>query len=294
MNTNANRRPGKVAVVSLTAALLFSSCVGIGTDVGNPGDFDFDEVPVADSGAGQDASAGGDSASEPDMNVADTSLSDATEPTDANSDANPSDVLDSDGSAADVTLDSDLPDSLAPDADPGDAVSGDGGLNADAEPDAGDAVGTDATDAAVDTADDTTAETDSFVVTDPYEGRPAGQCARSADCPGDFTFCADTAPGGICNGCTPDGSDCPAGTQCGEFGACQRDCTTVADCPLGLTCNSSGVCALLRCVAGVCPVPQFSCSESGLCNRATCSPDAPCPGGTTCVEDLCIEDNLLD
>jgi hypothetical protein len=41
-------------------------------------------------------------------------------------------------------------------------------------------------------------------------------------------------------------------------------------------------------------VPQFTCSESGLCNRATCAPDAPCPSGTACVDDLCVENNLLD
>ena len=111
MSTHSNQRPGRMAVVSLAAALLFSSCIGTGTDVGNPGEFDFDTLPPPqDSGAGQDASTGGDSASEPDSAFEDASISDTTEPTDASSDTTPSDTLDSDGSAADVTLDSDLPD----------------------------------------------------------------------------------------------------------------------------------------------------------------------------------------
>ena len=291
-----NEKPAhtiRVVVLALAASLLVVSCMGTGTDVGNPGAFDTDTLPPApDSGAVQDASAGSDATGASDAgSIQDVDMADATEPADVASDTNLPDTVEADIAPDAVTPDADGADSDAIDSTGDTAVVdtdtvGDTGAWLDAILD--DALG----DVTVDVIGD--ADSDSSIVTDPYAGRPAGQCVGSLDCPGDFTFCADNAPGGICNGCTPDGTDCPTGTQCGEFGACQRDCETVADCPLGLTCGSGGTCVLLRCVAGVCPVPQFTCSESGLCNRASCGLDSPCPTGTTCVNDLCVENNLLD
>jgi hypothetical protein len=293
MRNSGTTRTATTAWFALAASLLVVSCIGTGTDVGNPGAFDSDTMPPPpDSGTGQDASAESDATGASDAgSIQDADMTDTAQPTDATSDTDLHDTVDPDIAPDAVTPDADVVDSDAADSTDDTAV-----LDTDDGLDTGDGLDADPgdtfNDATVDVIDDV--DSDSSIVPDPYEGRPAGQCVGSLDCPGDFTFCADNAPGGICNGCTPGGTDCPVGTQCGEFGACQRDCETVTDCPLGLTCSSGGVCILLRCVAGICPVPQFTCSESGLCNRATCSPDSPCPSGTTCVDALCVENNLLD
>lgn len=302
MNSISRQTTGLTAVFALTVALLASACIGTGTDVGNPGLFDTGLAPDAgsDTSTTDDASAGADTSGESDSGAApDTSTADTTEPMDTTADTVvPDDTSMSDAEADSISPDTDLPHAdvsdvtedasdIGPlDADTDDAMDGDVTGDADATP------GDTSDDAGADVSADV--ETDTIVVTDPYEGRPAGQCVGNTDCPGEFTFCADTAPGGICNGCTPGGTDCPAGTECGSFGACQRDCDTVEDCPLGLTCSGGGVCILLRCVSGVCPVPQFTCNESGLCNRAACGPATPCPTGTSCIDEICVEDNLVD
>jgi len=132
--------------------------------------------------------------------------------------------------------------------------------------------------------------------TDPYAGRPIGQCVEDADCQENNASltCTRTAPGGICNGCGVD-ADCPGSTTC-YMGACVIGCDDangVDDCPPGLYCLSSGKCGISWCAGGECAVPMFGCSESGRCARMECTAAISCPESTTCVDDLCIEDRAL-
>ncbi len=115
---------------------------------------------------------------------------------------------------------------------------------------------------------------------------PPGQCGDSWDCPGTL-FCADSAPGGICNGCS--GNDpCPDGLWCNEFGSCSRDCETRADCPQGMRCHpTQTVCVLESCGAtDDCEAP-YVC-DGGMCRRPECG-DGSCPGPLVCVDGMCIE-----
>ncbi len=126
---------------------------------------------------------------------------------------------------------------------------------------------------------------------DPFEGRPTGQCTQNSDCPDNALGpgqCSRALPGGACMGCGMD-DHCPSGTIC-QFGTCITECDTTDDCPPGLTCNSRNLCAAQRCQDDACPVPLFSCSGSGQCERGTCNTDDECPDQTSCVSGRCIED----
>lgn len=116
--------------------------------------------------------------------------------------------------------------------------------------------------------------------------RPRGQCVGSDDCPGTL-FCAETAPGGICNGCGAD--PCPAGTSCNEFGACARGCAGDEDCPVGLRCHpTQDICALKSCSLDVdCEAP-FVC-DSGFCRRPSCGGGSACPAPLACEAGVCVE-----
>lgn len=115
--------------------------------------------------------------------------------------------------------------------------------------------------------------------------RPQGQCARGADCPGAL-FCADTAPGGICNGCGTD--PCPSDTSCNQFGACSRDCTVDADCPAGMRCHGTQeVCVLVGCAEASDCTPPYVC-DANFCRRPSCAAGT-CPAPFVCVGDVCVE-----
>lgn len=115
--------------------------------------------------------------------------------------------------------------------------------------------------------------------------RPQGQCARGADCPGAL-FCADTAPGGICNGCGTD--PCPSDTSCNQFGACSRDCAGDADCPAGMRCHGTQeVCVLVGCAEASDCTPPYVC-DANFCRRPSCAAGA-CPAPFVCVGDVCVE-----
>lgn len=132
-------------------------------------------------------------------------------------------------------------------------------------------------------------------MSDPFAGRPTGQCSSDADCPvgPNGQMCSRALPGGACLGCGSD-ADCPNGTSCSMFAACVTDCSTDDDCPPGLECLGSGRCAALSCAADVCPVALFACNGSNRCERADCSADPNvCPAQTTCVDGRCIEDRAL-
>lgn len=110
------------------------------------------------------------------------------------------------------------------------------------------------------------------------------QCHQGRRCPGTST-CTATAPGGVCNGCGSD-TDCPAGTTCGNFAACVRDCQRDADCGGALRCTSMGLCAIRTCSATTaCPAP-YVCSGT-LCQRPSC--DGGCPSSMTCSGTVCVE-----
>lgn len=110
------------------------------------------------------------------------------------------------------------------------------------------------------------------------------QCHQGRRCPGAST-CTTTAPGGVCNGCGSD-ADCPAGTTCGNFAACVRDCQRDADCGGALRCTSMGLCAIRTCSATTaCPAP-YVCSGT-LCQRPSC--DGGCPSQMTCSGTVCVE-----
>ena len=145
-----------------------------------------------------------------------------------------------------------------------------------------------------DTPEDTAPEDAAPDATDPWQGRPTGQCTRNADCPDgpNGASCNRAAPGGICLGCGTD-DHCPSVAECTQFGACGITCASTDDCPPGLTCGGTGLCAILSCTNGVCPDPLFGCSDSGRCERLPCTPDIACPEATTCVDGLCIEQRSM-
>jgi len=126
---------------------------------------------------------------------------------------------------------------------------------------------------------------------DPFEGRPIGQCAVSADCPDNPNgkICNRLLPGGSCGGC---GNDNVCDDEC-FVGTCVTTCGSDTDCAPGLRCTSAGRCGAVRCTNGTCPVPLFGCSESGLCQRVDCSGGETCPADTTCVSGVCIEDRAM-
>lgn len=116
--------------------------------------------------------------------------------------------------------------------------------------------------------------------------RPRGQCAGSSDCPGAL-LCAESAPGGICNGCG--GEPCPEGTACNQFGACSRDCAGDDECPVGMRCHpSQDICALVVCALNAdCEAP-YVC-DAGFCRRPACDAASPCPASFACVGGVCVE-----
>jgi|GEM_PF-2292542 len=123
-------------------------------------------------------------------------------------------------------------------------------------------------------------------------GGPQGQCGDSSDCPG-VLFCAASAPGGICNGCS--GNDpCPADLWCNEFGSCSRDCETRADCPQGMRCHPSlTVCTLESCSDdNDCEAPYLC--DVGSCRRPECGDDGVCPIPLVCVVGMCLEPYWVD
>ncbi len=132
-----------------------------------------------------------------------------------------------------------------------------------------------------------------MAIADPYAGRPLGQCVVNDDCPENPNgkLCNRNLPGGSCGFC---GNDSVCDDECFN-GTCITTCGETEDCPPGLRCTGTGRCAAERCDSGVCPVPLFGCSESDFCTRIDCSNDPnSCPSGTTCVDELCIEDRMLN
>lgn len=150
-----------------------------------------------------------------------------------------------------------------------------------ADTDAPSETATPATNDTNDDTDDTSVASDATWPAD----RPHGQCATGTDCPGDLV-CADTAPGGICNGCGAE--PCPDGTSCNQFGACSRDCTGDADCPAGLRCHGTHeVCVLVGCALASDCTPPYAC-EANFCRRPSCVA-ARCPAPFVCAGDVCVE-----
>lgn len=194
--------------------------------------------------------------------------------------------FESDTADADVAP---LETAIAPDTDPTDARAG-----SETTPASDTTIDEGVTEADLDTPaptdTDAPSETGAFDTGDALDppwptDRPHGQCASGVDCPGDLV-CAETAPGGICNGCGAD--PCPDGTSCNQFGACSRDCTEDADCPAGLRCHGSQqVCVLVTCVeASDCTRP-YVC-DANLCRRPQCAA-AGCPAPFVCAGDVCVE-----
>lgn len=197
--------------------------------------------------------------------------SDMTVSSDSEADQN-EETVDTGSRDASQSLDQD---GMSVDMDTEDLSTSDAGL---------DDMGTDDSDMAPDTGND--------MSSDPYEGRPVGQCAVSSDCPENPNgkFCNRLLPGGSCGNC---GTDVACEDEC-RVGTCVTTCSTTDDCPPGLRCSSS-LCRAQSCTNGVCPVPFFGCSSSDLCTRIDCSQDASvCPSGTSCLSGLCIEDRFLN
>src|SRR5690606_26949530 len=115
---------------------------------------------------------------------------------------------------------------------------------------------------------------------DPFAGRPLGQCVKDSDCPGNI--CNHAVPGGQCQG-----AGCPTGTINNGFG-CVYECTTLDDCPPGLRCLSQGLCGIIPCSGGVCPISMFDCGEVDRCARVDCTSQNDCPSDTTCSGGHCI------
>lgn len=111
-------------------------------------------------------------------------------------------------------------------------------------------------------------------------------CRVEADCPG-LSSCNLDAPGGVCLGCGTD-DDCPAGTSCGQVGACVRDCIDDGDCSAGKRCTASGLCAIRSCGPSQdCPAP-YVCGGT-LCARPACD-GGTCPAPLVCgTDDVCVE-----
>ena len=154
-------------------------------------------------------------------------------------------------------------------------------------------------DPTVDPADTGAGDTGETDASDPWEGRPLGQCAVNDDCPevDGFASCVRTRPGGVCS-CRKSDGGCPHTSYChDEFPSCVEDCSTAGsqeDCPPGLVCSLTLLCKQLDCVGGECPVPLFGCDDSNRCARIECDGETICPDHTTCVAGYCVEDRLLD
>lgn len=137
------------------------------------------------------------------------------------------------------------------------------------------------------------------------EGGDDELCVFDADCrrrdPDAPTTCNAAAAGGICLGCTED-AHCPAGSECSDFGSCNRSCDRDADCPYG-SCNEGlGVCMLQRCAEDAdCPATTVCQDDdgdgSGLCGRRACqevecspaNPDGTCPqADAACLYGACV------
>lgn len=173
---------------------------------------------------------------------------------------------------------SDVPDSG--DGDTGNAELSDVSADVDDAGDSGDADSDDP---------DITDITDSDL-SDPFVGRPTGQCIDSGDCPSGF--CSD-APGGVCVGCGST-ADCPGGAEC-RVGTCIFTCQSETDCPPGFECLGSGRCGIIACQQGVCPVSLYACGETNpsRCARASCNNGEQCPENTTCTNGVCVADRAL-
>lgn len=119
----------------------------------------------------------------------------------------------------------------------------------------------------------------------------SGQCALNDDCPASATgagSCSRALPGGACLGCAED-DQCPGSSECSNFGACVTPCQMDQECSAGLTCLRSGRCAAQSCVAGACPDPRFSCSDSNQCARTVCTDDQDCHLSMFCLDSLCVQ-----
>ena len=256
-------RTRRIATLALSLALS-TSLAACGTDEPGPVDAGSSSNDT-DANSNRDASsAGGDTgATTPDSgeDLADTSSS--SDSGAASDDAGPT----NDAGAADTgtTEDTGSPD----DAGAGtDAATDMGAVDTGATPDMGSGVD--------------------------YSNRPAGECVDISDCGGGNLICDRGAAGGVCSGCG-DCSDIPGpNTHTCVFGACVPDCSSDDDCPPGRACNSRGLCTVERCTNDVCPVPWFVCSApDGICERATCFNNEPCPAQTTCTNGICVEDHSL-
>jgi hypothetical protein len=123
-----------------------------------------------------------------------------------------------------------------------------------------------------------------------------GQCWKHSQCP--QGTCSTEAPGGICLGCGDPSQHCPAGFDiCATGGACSIECTDESDCVSGsgMVCitdlDGNDVCALRSCNgAGSCP-SIYEC-RGGFCKRVLCPVGNECPSGTTCRDQICVEDHL--
>ncbi|TDP75998.1 hypothetical protein [Bradymonas sediminis] len=259
----------RIWVLSVLVLMLFAvACSDDSADANNGGGAD---VTAEDAnGAGGDAS--GSDATESDAQAADT----REEPSDSTGDDATGDASvepDGDGEQ-DVTQPEDVADDVDVDVD---VDSGDAGP------------GEDTGDASSEDVADTTDPNE-----DPYEGRPPGQCTSTSECPGEFTMCHLSFPGGSCATCASD-ADCPSGRACNQYGACVTECDSDEECPLGLYCLGSGQCAAVRCADDSdCPA-LYACGDTlNQCERIDCSADASvCPSGTTCSSGRCMEDRQL-
>lgn len=131
-----------------------------------------------------------------------------------------------------------------------------------------------------------------------FPERPRGQCTALDDCPDtpEGRRCNRSDPGGSCANCGSDDALCPVGTRC-VLEVCRQICD-VADgtngCPPGMRCAGSGTCTPKTCSDGACPNPLFTCGILDTCERFTCAGnDDTCPGGTACIDGLCIEDRTF-
>ncbi len=264
----------QIATLALSLTLS-TSLVACGTD--EPAPVDAGSSNDTGGNSGQDASGGGDSGvSNPDTgsNPTDTGTSEDTGSTNDVGSAEDSGTTTDTGSGADSGGGTDA-------GDPTDTGSGaDSGTDSGSTTDAGGA-----TDAG------TTPDMGSGV---DYSNRPVGECVDISDCGGGSLICDRGAAGGVCSGCG-DCSGIPGpNTHTCVVGTCVPDCSTDDDCPPGRTCNRRGLCIVERCTNDVCPVPWFVCTApDGICERATCFNNEPCPAQTTCTNGICVEDHSL-
>jgi hypothetical protein len=123
-----------------------------------------------------------------------------------------------------------------------------------------------------------------------------GQCWKHSQCP--QGTCSAEAPGGICLGCGTPSLHCPADFDiCATGGACSIDCSDDSDCisGSGMRCitdlDGNDVCALRSCSnPGDCN-SIYEC-RGGFCKRVLCPGGGGCPSGTTCKDEICVEDHL--